>query len=135
MLFRKWLMEKGVDPKSVKFIEVTFPTQNDALKSGAVDAVLTAEPFISRMTAAGTGSVAVRYAAELARTEPIISYVATRSFAEQNPDVVKKFRASIEEAAVIVNSDREKASAAISKFTKMPIEIVRMNRPSLASRS
>jgi NitT/TauT family transport system substrate-binding protein len=133
VLFSKWLIEKGVDPKSVKFIEVTFPTQSDALKSGAVDAVLTAEPFISRMTAAGTGSVAVRYAAELARTEPIISYVTTRSFAEQNPEVVKAFRASIAEAAVIVNSDREKASAAISKFTKLPIEIVRMNRPSLAT--
>ncbi|HYA74194.1 MAG TPA: ABC transporter substrate-binding protein [Roseiarcus sp.] len=133
VLFRKWLMEKGVDPKSVNFIEITFPTQNDALKSSAVDAVLTAEPFVSRMTAAGTGSVAVRYAAELARTEPIISYVSTRSFAEKNPEVVKAFRESIAEAAVIVNSDREKASAAISKFTKMPIEIVRMTRPSLAT--
>ncbi|MGD0184088.1 MAG: ABC transporter substrate-binding protein [Roseiarcus sp.] len=133
VLFRKWLMEHGVDPKQVNFIEITFPTQNDALKSGAVDAVLTAEPFISRMTAAGTGSVAVRYAAELARTEPIISYVSTRSYAEQNPDVVKAFRDSIGEAATIVNSDREKASAAIAKFTKLPIEIVRMNRPSLAT--
>ena len=83
VLFVKWLIEKGVDPKSVNFVEVTFPTMNDALKSGAVDAVLTAEPFISRMQSAGTGTVAARYAAELGRTEPIISYATTRSFAEQ----------------------------------------------------
>src|SRR5208337_1744784 len=31
VLFRKWLMEHGVDPKQVNFIEITFPTQNDAL--------------------------------------------------------------------------------------------------------
>ena len=70
VLFRKWLIEKGVDPKNVNFVEVTFPTMSDALKSGAVDAVLTGEPFITRMKNAGTGEVAVRYAAELGRTDP-----------------------------------------------------------------
>ena len=128
MLFRKWLIEKGVDPKSVNFVEVTFPTMSDALKSGAVDAVLTAEPFITRITKAGTGEVAARYVADLARADPIISYVATRAFAEKHPDVIKEFRAAIEEAAPIVNSDREKASQSIAKFTKMPIELVRLIR-------
>ena len=132
VLFRKWLMEKGVDPKSVNFVEVTFPTMSDALKSGSVDAVLTAEPFISRIKAAGNGDVAARYAAELARTDPIISYVATRAFAEANPEAIKAFRASIEEAAAIVNTNRDKASAAIAKFTKLPLEIVAKNPPSVS---
>jgi NitT/TauT family transport system substrate-binding protein len=133
VLFVKWLMEKGVDPKSVNFVEVTFPTMSDALKSGAVDAVLTAEPFVTRILKAGNGAVAAHYASELARTDPIISYVATRAYAEKNPEAIKAFRASIEEAAPIVNGDREKASASISKFTKQPIEIVRTNRPNLAT--
>ena len=133
VLFRKWLIDKGVDPKSVNFVELTFPTMSDALKSGAVDAVLTVEPFVSRIRAAGAGEVATRYAAELARSEPIISYVSTRAFAEKNPDAIKAFREAIEEAAPIVNSDREKASSAISKFTKQPIDIVRLNRPNLAT--
>src|SRR5271165_5873892 len=132
VLFRKWLMDKGVDPKSVNFVEVTFPTMSDALKSGSVDAVLTGEPFITRMKNAGTGEVAVRYISELARNDPIISYVATRAFAEQHPDVIKAFRASIEEAAPIVNSDREKASQSVAQFTKMPIDLVRLNRPSIS---
>src|SRR5208337_2627821 len=133
VLFRKWLIDNGVDPKSVNFVEVTFPTMSDALKSGAVDAVLTVEPFVSRMKAAGVGDVATRYAAELARTDPIISYVSTRAFAKRNPEAIKAFRAAIEEAAPIVNSDREKASASIAKFTKLPIDIVRLNRPNLAT--
>ena len=58
--------------------------------------------------------------------------MTTRSFAEKNPDAVKAFRASIDEAAAIVNSDREKASVAIAKFTHLPIEIVRLNRPGLS---
>jgi NitT/TauT family transport system substrate-binding protein len=129
VLFRKWLIEKGVDPKGVNFVEVTFPTMNDVLKSGSVDAVLTAEPFVTRMTQAGTGQVGARYAAELQRTEPIIFYAASREWAEKNPDAIKKFRDGIAEAAKIVNSDRDKASVSITKFTKQPLELVKLNPP------
>src|SRR6186997_3372405 len=84
VLFVKWLVEKGVDPKSVNFVEVTFPTMSDIIKSGGVDAVLTAEPFVTRMLNAGLGSVGARYAVELARTDPIIFYAASREWAEKN---------------------------------------------------
>ena len=129
VLFVKWLVEKGVDPKAVNFVEVTFPTMADIIKSGGVDVVLTAEPFVTRMTNAAIGTVGVRYAAELARTEPIIFYAAARDWAETNPDTVKKFRDAIAEAAPIVNSDRDKASASIAKFTKQPLELVKANPP------
>jgi len=129
VLFVKWLVEKGVDPKSVNFVEVTFPTMADIIKSGGVDAVLTAEPFVTRMTNAGLGTVGARYGAELARTEPIIFYAAARDWAEKNPDTIKKFRAAIAEGAVIINTDRDKASASISKFTKQPLELVKASPP------
>jgi NitT/TauT family transport system substrate-binding protein len=129
VLFVKWLVEKGVDPKTVNFVEVTFPTMSDIIKSGGVDAVLTAEPFVTRMTNAGLGSGGARYAVDLARTEPIIFYAAARDWAEKNPDTIKKFRAAIAEGAMIVNNDREKTSVSISKFTKQPIELVKATPP------
>src|ERR1700728_3695340 len=129
VLFVKWLVEKGVDPKSVNFVEVTFPTMADIIKSGGVDVVLTAEPFITRMTNAGLGTVGARYGAELARTEPIIFYAAARDWAEKNPDTIRKFRAAITEGADIVNSDRDKASASIAKFTKQSIDLVKASPP------
>ena len=91
--------------------------------------MLTGEPFVTRMTNAGLGTVGARYAAELERTEPIIFYAASREWAEKNPDTIKKFRAAIAEAAPIVNNDREKASASISKFTKQPLELVKATPP------
>ncbi len=129
VLFVKWLIEKGVDPKQVNFVEVTFPTMMDIMKSGSVDAVLTGEPFITRMSNAGLGSVGAYYAAELGRSEPIIFYAASREWAEKNPELVKKFRAAIAEAAPVVNEDREKASASIAKFTKQPLELVKATPP------
>ncbi|MDB5485430.1 MAG: transporter substrate-binding protein [Tardiphaga sp.] len=129
VLFVKWLVEKGVDPKKVNFIEVTFPTQMDIIKSGGVDAVLTAEPFVTRMTNAGTGTVGARYGAELNRSEPIIFYAASREWAEKNPETLRKFRAAVAEGATIVNETPEKAWAAIAKFTKTPIDLVRAAPP------
>jgi NitT/TauT family transport system substrate-binding protein len=129
VLFVKWLIEKGVDPKQVNFVEVTFPTMMDIMKSGSVDAVLTGEPFVTRMTNAGLGSVGARYAAELNRSEPIIFYAASREWAEKNPETVRKFRAAIAETAPMVAEDREKASASIAKFTKQPLELVKATPP------
>jgi NitT/TauT family transport system substrate-binding protein len=132
VLFVKWLVEKGVDPKSVNFVEVTFPTMPDIIKSGGVDAVLTAEPFVTRMLNANLGTVGARYAVELNRTEPIIFYAASREWAEKNPATIKKFRDSIAEAAVIVNNDSDKASASIAKFTKQALELVKASPPNKA---
>jgi NitT/TauT family transport system substrate-binding protein len=129
VLFVKWLVEKGVDPKSVNFVEVTFPTMPDIIKSGGVDAVLTAEPFVTRMLNANLGTIGARYAEELNRTEPIILYAASREWAEKNPDIIKKFRDSVAEAAVIVNNDRDKASASIAKFTKQGLDLVKATPP------
>jgi NitT/TauT family transport system substrate-binding protein len=129
VLFVKWLVEKGVDPKSVNFVEVTFTTMADIIKSGGVDAVLTAEPLVTRMTNAGLGSVGARYAVELARTDPIIFYAASREWADKNAATIKKFREALAESAEIVNNDREKASNSIAKFTKQPIELVKATPP------
>jgi NitT/TauT family transport system substrate-binding protein len=138
VLFVKWLTEKGVDPKQVNFVEVTFPTMNDTLKSGAVDAVLTAGAFIDRIKDAGNGYVAARYEAELARTDPIILYATTRDFADKNPEVIKNFRAAIAEGAAIVNADRTNpqdpiTNDSIAKFTKLPIALVKANKASLST--
>jgi len=129
VLFVKWLVEKGVDPRSVNFVEVIFPTMSDIIKSGGVDAVLTAEPLVTRMLSAGLGSVGARYAVELARTDPIIFYAASREWADKNAATIKKFREALAESAEIVNNDREKASTSISKFTRQPLELVKATPP------
>ena len=124
VLFRRWLMAHGVDPKRVSFVEVTFPTMNDVLKSGAVDAVVTAEPVLGRIVRAGTGTVAAEFLADLPPREPQILYAATRAWTDANPKAVDQFRAAIAEAAADVNANPDKARAALSRFTKLPLDLV-----------
>lgn len=124
VLFSQWLIDKGVDPKTVNFVEVTFPTMNDVLKSGAVDAVVTAEPMLSRIVGSGTGTVAGYYLESIPDGRPQILYASTREWADGNPEALAAFRASIDEAAKIVNADPEKAKGAISRFTKIPLDVL-----------
>ncbi|QTL04716.1 ABC transporter substrate-binding protein [Aquabacter sp. L1I39] len=132
VLFVKWLMDKGVDPNKVNFVEVTFPTMPDVMRSQAVDAVVSSEPTVTRMTNAGVGKVAFRYAAELDRKEPVIIYAASKTWAEQNKQAVAAFRAAIAEGAVIANSDEDKAVAAVAKFTGQQVDLVRSVTRNLA---
>ena len=129
VLFVKWLVEKGVDPKGVNFVEVSFPTMPDIIKSGGVDAVLTTEPIVTRMLNAGLGSVGPRYAVELGRTDPIIFYAASRDWAEKNAATIKRFREALAESAPIVNKNGETVSTTIAKFTKQPLELVKATPP------
>jgi ABC-type nitrate/sulfonate/bicarbonate transport system substrate-binding protein len=55
------------------------------------------------------------YTTDLAGHDPIIFHTASRKFAEDHPGLIKAFRASIGEAAPIVNSDGEAATQSIAK--------------------
>lgn len=125
VLFVKWLMENGVDPGRVNFVEVSFPTMTDVLRSQAVDAVLTGEPTVSRIVATGVGTVGARYVAELNRSDAIIFYAASSAWVAQNPQAVAAFRAAIREAAEIANTNNDQATESIAKFTGQQLDLVR----------
>ena len=99
---------------------------NDTLKSGAVDAVLTAEPFVTRMTKAGTGYVAaqLRRRTRAHRADHLLCrFARLRREESRRRSTISAPRSP--RRAEIVNNDREKASVSIANFTKQPLEIVR----------
>lgn len=124
VLFSQWLIQHDVDPKQVHFVEVTFPTMNDVLKSGAVDAVVTAGPVMANMISSDTGVVVSHYLEELPEGKPQVMLAATRSWAEAHPDELAALRKSLDEAAKIVNADPDKARKGISGFTKIPMKVL-----------
>jgi NitT/TauT family transport system substrate-binding protein len=125
VLFRQWLIQNNVDPKKVTFVEVAFPTMSDVLKAGTVDAVVTAEPVLSRIKAAQTGEIVANFLADLPEGQPAILYSSTRDWAAKNTKLLESFRAAITEASGIVNSNPDKARAAVSQFTKIPLDVLK----------
>jgi NitT/TauT family transport system substrate-binding protein len=124
ILFRQWLDERGVDSKSVQFVETPFSQMNDFLKSGTVDAVLSADPMTTRIIQAKTGTLISYFLQDFPAGLPTSIYSATRRWATANPEAVVAFRNSIAEAAAFAKSNPEAARAAVGEFLKYPPEIL-----------
>ena len=125
VMVRRWLMQEGVDPKSVNFVEAMFPVHGDLLKAGQIDAVVTGDPFMSRIIQSGEGERMLNLVTTLPGDVPPVMYVTTREWAQKNPDKIKAFRAAIEEAATVIAADPEKARDALGKALKLPAPVLK----------
>ncbi|WP_376093759.1 ABC transporter substrate-binding protein [Roseomonas sp. CCTCC AB2023176] len=125
VIFRKWLMDKGVDHRRVTFVEVAFPTMSDVLRGGTVEAVVTGEPVMSRITAGGIGALVSNMTPDLAEPLPTTFWASTRAWATRNGEAVRGFREAIAEAVAWVGANDAQTREYIAKYTRLPIEIVR----------
>jgi NitT/TauT family transport system substrate-binding protein len=124
--FRAWLKQNGVDYKKVNFIEASFPQHGDLLRGGSLDAVVTADPFMSRITDSGAGYVASYYSTFLAEGNHTIIYTAKREWVQKNPAAAKAFREAVLEAATFMQNPKNTPAvrAAIGKYIKLPPEVL-----------
>ncbi|MES1979853.1 MAG: ABC transporter substrate-binding protein [Pseudomonadota bacterium] len=124
--FRAWLKQSGVDYKKVNFVEASFPQHGDLLRGGSIDAVVTADPFMSRIVDSGAGYVASYYSTFLEPGNHTILYAAKRDWAQKNAAQVKLFREAVQEAATFIVQPKNDGAvrAAIAKYTKLPPEVV-----------
>lgn len=129
VLLRQWLMDNGVDPKGVQFVEGTFPTMTDMLKGGTVDGIILAEPFLSRAVSSNVAKVAANYLSSMPDGESVILFAADRKWAEANPTVIASFRAGLAEGAKIAAANPDRAREAVGKFLKMPPQIAATIKP------
>ena len=124
VMARKWVSDKGVDPRQVNFVEVNFPQTADLLKAGTIQAGVSADPFIKRALANGSGTVLAYFAADLPPRTTGVFYGATRQWASANPAAVKGFRAAIAEAVAFVDKNPQAARVHLAKYIKLPPEVL-----------
>jgi N-methylhydantoinase B len=111
IVFREWLVENKVDPKTVTIIEAPFPTMNDQLKGGTLDAVAAVEPFRALMLKDGVGYKVADYFSAVKDGLSIVLYAATRQWAEANKPTIAALRASIVDAIAFIDQNPDKARA------------------------
>ena len=124
--FRAWLKQSGVDYRKVTFIEASFPQHADLLRGGSIDAVVTADPFMSRITDSGAGYVASYYSTFLAEGNHTIVHAAKREWVQKNPAAAKAFRESVQEGAAFMQQAKnaDAVRAIIGKYIKLPPEVI-----------
>jgi NitT/TauT family transport system substrate-binding protein len=124
--FRAWLKDRGVDYRLVNFVETAFPQQGDLLRGGSVDAVVTADPFMTRIVDSGAGYVASYYSTFLPAGNHTIVHAAKREWVDKNPAAARAFREAVREAAAFIEQPKNDARvrASIGKYIKLPPEVL-----------
>lgn len=124
--FRAWLKGQGVDHRRVQFVEAGFPLHADLLRGGSIDAVVTGEPFMTRITDSGIGHIVAYHTTFLPDDRPTSIYAARRDWAAQNADSVRAFREAVREGAQFVRQPANDARvrAAVARFVKLPPEVL-----------
>jgi NitT/TauT family transport system substrate-binding protein len=124
VLFRRWLVEHGADERKVNFVEVPLAQERDLLRSGNVDAVISGEPFFSRIIASGSGTLVAPFFAEMPDGLFMLYFSTTRTWARANPAAIAAFRAALEEATAFLASNPGRAREILGKYTHLPADAI-----------
>jgi NitT/TauT family transport system substrate-binding protein len=98
VLLHEVVRRDGGDQKQVQSVQVPFPEMNAALKAGRVDAVVNTEPFVTLGLKEG-GLEAINYPeVDVVPNLAVTAFVSSEKFIQGNTEVVKNFRAAMEES-------------------------------------
>jgi NitT/TauT family transport system substrate-binding protein len=118
------LQAEGVNPSTLKFVEIPFPDMEVALQSGRVDATWPCEPFVTTASDAGHR----RIIGTLVGTMPNLQfsgYFVSRAFAKAHPDVVKKFQKAMSDSLAYSQSHPDDLRAATTEYAKVSPDVAK----------
>jgi NitT/TauT family transport system substrate-binding protein len=121
------LDKEGVDPNSIKLLEVPFPEMPAALERGRVDAIWAPEPFLTQVLAQGGNIVLAPYV-PLGKYFPNGNYATTDRVIQENGDVVERFARAMNRSTKYAIDHPDEARATIPTFTKIPAAVAQKIR-------
>jgi ABC-type nitrate/sulfonate/bicarbonate transport system substrate-binding protein len=122
---QEWLLNRGVNPKSVQFLEIPFPQMADALFQNRLDAVWAVEPFLTFMLKTGNARIFARPYQDNMPGMDITAYIAKESWLKANADVARRFKRAVDRATThLNNASKEERDGWVAKFTGVKPEVV-----------
>jgi NitT/TauT family transport system substrate-binding protein len=121
------LEKEGVDPNSVKLLEVPFPEMPAALEAGRVDAIWAPEPFLSAVLAKGGQEVLAPYIS-LGKHWPNGTYATSDRYLQEHEKVIEGFARAMNRSTQYATEHPDEARATIPTFTKIPPEVAKKIR-------
>jgi NitT/TauT family transport system substrate-binding protein len=118
------LKQNGVDPKSVKIIQMDGPTMADQLAAGRVDAVEAVRPFNAAIKAKGGENIGTPFSS-LGDEISVIWWGADQQWAKAHPQVVKNYQACLQDATQYISSHDADARQVLQKYTNLPADVAK----------
>jgi NitT/TauT family transport system substrate-binding protein len=132
VLLQEWLIKHGVNPKSITFVEISFPQMADALQAKQVDAVAISEPFYQRVISSKIGRMLADLQADIPAGTLGTMYVSTGEWAKKNPGTIAALRASLEDATRFIKTNPETAKKSLITYAQMSEQLLQLvNIPSV----
>lgn len=129
------LESEGVNPATLKFVEIPFPDMEVALQSGRVEATWPCEPFVTTAHDAGQR----RIIGTLVGTMPNLQfsgYFANRGYVAAHPDIVKRFQKAMSDSLSYAQSHPNELRAVTMEYAKVAPDVAkRMILPEWTSMS
>ncbi len=113
------LEKKGVDVSKLKFSEVPFPDMNAALEAKRVDGACAVEPFVSQGKAGKATGIDPFYV-NTAPDLTVATYFTSKQYAEQNPDVIKRFVKAMNKSLEYAQSHPDEVRKVLTEYTEIP---------------
>lgn len=124
LVIRKLMDDQGVDPKSIKFVEMPPPDMPGALGSGAIDAYFVGEPMAAKAELDGTGRVL--YHAKDIWPRFISCVLAVREdLIETRPDLVKDLVRGIADSGAWAETHRTQAATLAAPYYRQKEKLLR----------
>lgn len=114
-----WMDANGGDSKSVKFTELPINAMAEAVAAGRVDAAQIGDPALSAGIDAGKVRILAKSYDAIAKRLSGSVWFASEDWAKQNPDVVRKFAAAINQAAAWATKNPVAAAGVLQKYLKV----------------
>ena len=124
IMLRRDLKANGVDPDSVKYVEIGFPQAGDALRSGQIDAYPSQAPFTARILQSGAGKAVSNWLSATPDGTPTVVFATTRTWANAHRKEIEGMRAAMREALDFMKTHPQETSQAIGKYTGLPAAVV-----------
>lgn len=129
---RDCLESAGLSTDDYELVEVPFPEVGAAISQGRIDAGFVPDPFITM--GEPEGLVPVMYGSvcnEDQADSPLINWVTSTGFAEDNPEVVAAFVAAMDRATELAIDEPETVVEILPTFTTLTPELAEaMTHPS-----
>src|SRR5215472_14749878 len=117
----------NLNPADYQIVDIEAPEMVAAIERGDIDALATWEPWPTRALMNVKGTKILQDAEGIYNN---INFVyMNRGWIEKNDDAAVRFIRALVEANDLLEKDRPAATAMVSKFLKMPIELTRELMP------
>ncbi|BBG02024.1 MULTISPECIES: ABC transporter substrate-binding protein [Pseudonocardia] len=113
----------GVDPASIRFVELPLPEMQAALDRGDVDAIWQVEPFRASALAGGARELFPLFSGASADM-PVAGWLTTEQYAQENPEAIASFSRALTASAGELQDDRERLVELVPSYTQVPAEVV-----------